>query len=291
MTHLHLSRLLKLHSRAAQLADEAAWALASGSILGYLRHGDFVPHDHDVDVVLDKNKLNLYKKALLSILPADLRAVRAAFSLKVQRTSYIPAMEWGHGYRQRLVLEEFDPRRRRPEQGLAALLSGSSDGEDKSEEVADSSGTPTASAASAVERRRRKYGFCGAQNPFCPFVQTDVPYAESRTNELANTRFLDIFAMDDEHGLRLWAGIWYPPGTLRGREKRTMGGLTGVYVPGSATLAVLGDLCEDQEGGRGDRSGGGLLPLREGSAEFAGKRHTDCGLFKYKAKPGTEDAR
>jgi hypothetical protein len=68
--HLIFSRLLYLWSRFAEDNDQINYVIKSGTLLGFLRHGDFVPHDHDVDVLWDGPRSEVFKWC--SSLPGDL---------------------------------------------------------------------------------------------------------------------------------------------------------------------------------------------------------------------------
>lgn len=50
-THLLLTRLLGAWSNIAE-SHHLPWSMMGGTLLGYLRHGDFIPHDHDIDLVI-----------------------------------------------------------------------------------------------------------------------------------------------------------------------------------------------------------------------------------------------
>jgi hypothetical protein len=71
--HMHMTRLLFLFSSIAE-KHHVRWTIMAGTLLGYLRHGDFIPHDHDVDVVVDEINFELRIDAIChnEHLPKDL---------------------------------------------------------------------------------------------------------------------------------------------------------------------------------------------------------------------------
>ena len=63
----------KLRYLLFQKFDIQDYMISDGTLLGFLRHGDIIPHDHDFDISVGSFKTFRFLKDKESLLPQDIR--------------------------------------------------------------------------------------------------------------------------------------------------------------------------------------------------------------------------